>query len=305
MNNTYSHQFTIFTPTFNRGNLLVNAYNGLKKQSFKNFEWIIVDDGSTDNTESLVTNWTKENIIPIRYFKQENQGKHAAINFGVQEAKGEFFLIIDSDDYCVDNALEKFMSYWNDIPKEEISKFASIMSMCIDKNGKIIGDELPAQTIDIPFTDIYYRLKIKGDKWGFFLTNVLKEFPFPIIDNEKFITEALVWNRIALKYKTRFINEKLLVVAYQNDGLSSSSLKIRMENPLGAILYYKEFLSLPVNLIWKFRNYINYLRFSFHAKKQIFQQIIDINNCLLRICSVLALPVAYLMYINDNIKTNK
>lgn len=305
MNNIYSYQFTIFTPTFNRSHLLINVYDSLKKQSFKNFEWLIVDDGSTDNTENLVANWVKENTISIRYFKQENQGKHVAVNFGVQNAKGEFFLIIDSDDFCIDNALEKFISYWNNISETKKSEFAGIMSVCINKEGKTIGDEFPAQIIDVSFIDMYYRLKIKGDKWGFFLTNILKEFPFPVIDNENFITEALVWNRIALKYKTRFINEKLLVVAYQNDGLSSSSLKMRMKNPFGAILYYKEFISLPVSFIWKFRNYINYLRFSFHANKQIFQQITNINNHLLKIFTIIALPVAYFMYINDNIKINK
>lgn len=302
MNKKYQYQFTIFTPTFNRKRLLIKVYESLKIQSFKNFEWVIVDDGSTDNTEKLTKCWIKENLIPIRYFKQTNQGKHVAINLGVKQAKGEFFLIIDSDDYCVYNALEKLVFYWNKIPEEEIERFTGIMSTCMDKNRKIIGDGLPSQIIDTSIINICYKLKITGDKWGFFLTEILKKYPFPIIDNEKFITEALIWNRIALKYKMRFINEKLLVVNYQDDGLSSSSLKIRVKNPLGTILYYKEFISLPVSFIWKLRNYINYLRFSFHAKKQISKQIMIVNNHFLKISTLVTLPFAYFMYINDKIK---
>jgi len=302
MNNSYSFQFTIFTATFNRGHLLANLNNSLKTQSFKNFEWIIVDDGSTDNTENLVSGWIKENNIPIRYFKQKNQGKHVAINLGVREAKGEFFLIIDSDDYCVNNALEKFMFYRNTIPKEKINEFVGIMSVCKDKNGKTIGDEFPSQIIDTSIIDMCYRLKIKGDKWGFLKTEILKEYPFPIINNEKFLPEALVWNRIGLKYKIRFINEKLLVVEYQKDGLSSSSIKIRVKNPLGVTLYYKEFLSLPVSFMWKIRNLINYIRFSFHAKKNIIKQISCLDNFSLKLIYPILIPTAYFMYINDNKK---
>ena len=298
----YSCKFTVFTPTFNREKLLVNLYDSLKRQTFKNFEWLIVDDGSTDNTESLVKGWIKEKFVQIRYIKQKNQGKFIAINTGVQEALGELFLITDSDDYCEDNALEKFLFCWKNIPANKKTEFTGVMALCVDKNNQIIGDEFPTDIFDYSWIDLRFKFNIKGDKWGFYKTEILKEYPFPVIDNEKFLTEGLIWNRIGLKYKIRFINEKLLVVNYQKDGYSSHSLKLRMIYPLGAILYYKEFLSLPVNFIWKMRNFINYLRFSFHAKKNIFLQINIINNFWLKLISPIILFISYLFYIIDTTK---
>ncbi len=302
MSNKILYQFTVFTATFNRGHLLMNVYNGLKKQTFKDFEWIIVDDGSTDSTEKFVSAWIKENCIPIRYFKQENQGKQSAFNFGVQEAEGKFFLNIDSDDYCVDTALEKLIFYWQSIPETEQKEFSGIMSLCVDRNNQLIGDKFPKDIFDSSWIETFYVYNVKGDKWGFFKTEIFKKYPFPIINNEKFISEAIVFNRIGLQYKTRFINEKLLVVEYQKDGYSKSSLRLRMANPLGTLLYYKEFLSLPVNPAWKIRNFINYLRFSFHAKKNIFVQISCLAIVWLKIISPAIAPIAYYLYVMDNKK---
>jgi glycosyltransferase involved in cell wall biosynthesis len=296
MKSLHTHKFTVFTPTFNRKELLKPLYQSLKQQTFKDFEWLIVDDGSTDDTESLIFDWIKENLIPIRYFKQKNQGKHMAINLGVQQAKGEFFLIIDSDDYCVNDALERFVFYWNNIPEEKRNEFAGIMSNCKDVNGNIIGSELTCPIIDASIIDAYHKFKIRGDKCGFYLTEILKKYPFPIIDNEKFLTEALIWNRIGLKYKILFVNEKLFTKNYQSNGLSDLSLKLRVKNPLGAILYYQEFLSLPVSFKWKMRNFINYLRFSFHAKKNIFKQISLLNNLWLKLISPVFVIISYFIY---------
>lgn len=302
MNNSYSYKFTIFTATFNRSLLLVNVYESLKRQTFKDFEWLIVDDGSTDDTDNLVSVWLKEKIIPIRYIKQSNQGKHVATNLGVQKALGEFFLIVDSDDYFVDNALEKFIFYWEKIPAGQINSFSGIMANCVDKQGLLIGGKFPKDIFDEYFINTFYKFNVKGDKCGFFKTEILKEYPFPVIDNEKFLTEALVWNRISLKFKTRFINEELLIVNYQKDGLSGSSLKLRARYPLGAVLYYKEFISLPVSVLWKIRNLINYLRFSFHSGKNIFSQIFLLDNLFFKLISIILLPVSYFIYRSDIVK---
>lgn len=302
MNNIYSYKFTVFTATFNRGSLLVNVYESLKSQSFQDFEWLIVDDGSTDNTENLVSVWLEEKIIPIRYIKQLNQGKHVAINLGVQKAAGELFLMIDSDDYFVDNALEKFISYWEKIPAGKRISFSGIMANCVDQQGLLIGTKFPKDIFDESFINTFYRFNIKGDKCGFFKTEILKEYPFPVIDKEKFLSEALVWNRISLKFKTRFINEELLIVDYQKDGLSGSSLKLRVKYPFGAVLYYKEFVSLPVGILWKIRNLINYLRFSFHSKKNIFEQILILDNLFFKLISIILLPVVYFIYRADIVK---
>jgi glycosyltransferase involved in cell wall biosynthesis len=289
------YKFTVFTATYNRSHLLGRVYESLKKQTFKDFEWIIVDDGSSDKTEELVQSWIKEGNLSISFFQQKNSGKHVAINLGVSHAQGELFLILDSDDECFSNSLERLNSYWEKIPYEEKNNFSGIYGNCIDRNNQIIGSKFPSDLIDASFLDIYYKFNTKGDKWGFFRTDILKEYPFPVIEGEKFLTEAVVWNRIALKYKTRFINENFLLVEYQSNGLSGQSLNIRVKYPLGATLYYKEFFSMPVPLFWKIRGLLNYIRFSFHADLNLWQ-IVNIKNYF---WCVLFLPLSYLIYKND------
>jgi glycosyltransferase involved in cell wall biosynthesis len=296
------YKFTVFTATYNRSHLLGRVYESLKKQTFKDFEWIIVDDGSSDKTNELVQSWIKEGNLAISFFQQKNSGKHVAINLGVSRAQGELFLILDSDDECFSNSLEKLNFYWEKIPYEKKNSFSGVYGNCIDRNNQIIGSKFPSDLIDVSFLDIYYKFNIKGDKWGFFRTDILKEYSFPVIEGEKFLTEAVAWNRIALKYKTRFVNENFLLVEYQSNGLSGQSLKVRVKNPLGAALYYGEFLSMPIPVYWKIRGLLNYLRFSFHGNLNIFKQISKINHYFF---GLFLLPLGYIIYRNDLKKLRK
>ena len=130
--------------------------------------------------------------------------------------------------------------------------------------------------------------------------NVIEDFPFPVIEGEKFMPEAIVWNRISLKYKIFCVNDSLLRMRYQAGGLSSSSKKIRIKNPKGASLYYKEFVNLmSVSFGWKLRNIINYSRFSFHAKNSLSEQINGINSAIMKIILVLTLPLGFCFYLRD------
>jgi glycosyltransferase involved in cell wall biosynthesis len=302
MSNNYTYKFTVFTPTFNREAFLINIYESLKRQTFKDFEWLIIDDGSTDDTESLVQGFIEEKLFPLRYIKQDNKGKHVAINTALEKAAGELFVIIDSDDYCKDNALERLLFHWENIPEDRKDKFSGVMSLCADSNDHLIGKKFPVDIIDSTWLDIFFKYNVKGDKWGFIKTKVWREYPFPIIKGEKFLSEGLIWNRIGIKYNIRFVNEKLLTANYQFGGLSALSVKLRAKNPNGAILYYKEFLSLPVNFVWKIRNLINYLRFSFHSKNGILKQIFDLEVTILKIIAIFLIPLAYVVYRTDLIK---
>jgi len=263
---SYQYTFTVFTPTFNRAHTLHRPYESLLAQTFKDFEWLIVDDGSSDNTKALVMKWRQEAWFPIRYIWQENSGKHFAFNRGVREAYGELFLIIDSDDSCIPEALEQFKYYWDLIPAEKKGLFSGVTALCQDKQGNVVGDKFPFDIMDSNPIEINFKRKIAGDKWGFHKTEILRNYPFPEINSEKFIAEGIVWNRIALNYKLRFINQKLLRVYYDTDGLSASITRIRAHNPIGARLYYQEFLKLPLPTVYKIKNMINYIRFSFHGK---------------------------------------
>ena len=256
--------FTVFTPTYNRAHTLHRVYDSLIVQTFRNFEWIIVDDGSKDNTGELVKSWQRNAPFQIRYIYQENQGKHIAINIGVKEAKGELFLIFDSDDSCVPESLECFRFYWGKIPEEEKKYYSTISALCMDLNGKVIGEEYPAEIVDADSVWRQIMLRSSGDRWGANRTDVLKNFPFPEISGEKFIPEGIVWNRMSQLYKARFINKKLLIHEYREDGLTKSSIKIRADSPNGARLYYKELSDLDIPIGQKAKAFVNYIRFSFH-----------------------------------------
>ncbi len=292
----YSFQFTVFTPTYNRAHILHRVYDSLKAQTYRDFEWLIVDDGSTDNTQLLVEQWQKEADFHIRYIYQENAGKHVACNRAVHKAKGELFLTFDSDDACVPKALERFKYHWDSIPEHKRDKFSAVTALCVDQEGKLVGNTFPFDITDSNSIEIHTKYHLVGDKWGFQRTAVLKEFPFPEIQGEKFITEGIVWNRLSIKYQTRYVNEKLKIIEYLPDGLTASSVKTRTKNPVGARLYYQEYIRLNVPLKSKIKNFINYARFSFHAEIGI-KEIIDDSGG--EILAILLIPIGYLLYRKD------
>lgn len=263
---SYQYVFTICTATYNRAYTLYRVYESLKAQTYREFEWLVIDDGSTDNTGELVGQWQKEAEFPIRYIRQENKGKHGAWNRGVREAKGELFLLLDSDDACFPNALGRFKHHWDSIPENQRDKFSGVAALCINQQGKLVGNEFPFDVFDSNSFEIRTKHQVFGEKWGFNRTEVMKRFPFPEISGEKYMISSMVWNRISLSYKTRFVNEKLRIY-YQGmtDSITKSSVKLRAKNPKGARLYYQEYTKLNISLKWKVKNLINYVRFSFHA----------------------------------------
>ena len=271
---------TVFTPTYNRGNLLNRLYQSLCRQNYKEFEWIIVDDGSLDDTSSIV------NIIQdkhpcgdfsILYYKKENGGKHTAVNTGVQKAHGDLFFIADSDDILPPNALQTVAVVW-----EQTKYDNSIGGICgFDgdiNDGSLIGTGFPKEVhllnielsnhinigyIDATTRDVRFKLKVDGDMKEVFRTSVLREFPFPEIKGERFCPEVLVWNRIASKYKLRHINKIIYLVEYQQDGITSAITRSRMNSPIASTMTYAEMLDYNISLRWKIRSAINYWRFKY------------------------------------------
>lgn len=257
---------TVFTPTYNRAQLLPRLYESLCAQTCTEFEWLVVDDGSTDNTEEVVENFIKsaQKNFPIRYIKKENGGKHTAINVGVKEANGELFLIADSDDKLPENAIADIAEVYETI--KDNSEYAGVCGLDKDFNGKIIGSGLPQEIIDTNSLDIRYRFGITGDLKEVFRTEVMRKFAFPETNGERFCPEALVWNRIAYKYKLRFFNKAVYSVEYQQGGLTANIVRIRMKSPMASMMTYAEMTRYPsVPLMQKMRAAINYWRFRFCA----------------------------------------
>lgn len=232
---------TVFTPTFNREKLLNQLYNSLLNQTFKDFEWLIVDDGSTDNTKELIEKFISENKICIRYFYKENGGKHRAINKGIDTAEGNLFIIVDSDDYLTYDALETINEYEKKINSNDI---AGVCGLKGKNKEALIGTTFEGSEIDIYNYD-RKKYKISGDKAEAYYTQILKKYKFPEYDGEKFINEALVWNKIALDgYKLKYFNKIIYLCDYLDDGLTKNIDKILENNPIGFKEYINQLLMI-------------------------------------------------------------
>jgi glycosyltransferase involved in cell wall biosynthesis len=259
--------FTVVTPTFNRAALLQEAHRSLLDQQGPSFEWIVVDDGSTDGTGALVAELAARSPFPVHYVWQENAGKHTAVNRGVALASGELVAILDSDDALVTDGLAVLWEAWEGIAPSDRRGFAGVAGHKGLSDGSRVGDPLPATTVDASMFDLRVRLGVQGDKFEVFRRDVLEAFPFPT-DLGRFVTEALVWNRISRHYRHRWIDRVVAIVEYQGGGLSDHSVRLRADSWRAARLFYLEAAAmgpgLPVR--YRLRANANYVRFSLHGR---------------------------------------
>ena len=271
---------TVFTPAYNRAKFLPRVYESLCRQTYKDFEWVIVDDGSVDDTRSVVeqfsvlgfefsgnltqplnTQHSTLNTNSIRYYYQENGGKHRAINRGVKEAKGELFLILDSDDTLPERSLEWINHYYQQI-KDDAS-FGGVCGYMAHHDGTVIGHGNDDEVLDANSIEMRYQYHILGDMLEVFRTSVMREIPFPDIPGEKFVPEALVWNRIACKYRLRVFHEVVYYRDYLDGGLTDKIVIIRMTSPIASMMTYAELNSYQIPFVSKVKAAINYWRFRF------------------------------------------
>ena len=260
---TMKHPFiTILTPTYNRASLLPRLFDSLLRQTNKAFEWIVVDDGSTDDTREVVANLKEKcgGAFPMGYVYKANGGKHMAINIGAERARGELLFIADSDDLLTDDALETVANSWHDISDDK--SFAGIAGLDITMDTReVIGSGLPQEHIDCNAIDIRYRHHVTGDMKEVFRTEVLREFPFPEFAGERFCPEQLVWFRMARRYRLRYINKPIYIADYQPDGITAGITRARMRNPSASMLTYAELTECPVPFLVKVKAAINFWRF--------------------------------------------
>ena len=252
-------KFTIFTPTFNRKELLEKLYKSLQKQTFKDFEWLIVDDGSADGTKEKVEEFLSEKKLDIKYYFKENGGKQRAYNFATDKANGEIFICLDSDDEYVENGLETILKYWKKYEKN--NNIAGMGYLSIYPNREVIGSSFPEKEMISTQFDIYNKYEVKGDKGLMFRTEIIKKYKFPVFDDEKFITEAVVYNRICEKYKMVYVNEKIEIKEYQEDGLTAKYNNLLLRNPKGQALYHNEINSQNLSFKQKVLNNAVYYKF--------------------------------------------
>ncbi len=285
---------SIFTPTFNRVKQLERLYYSLCAQTYKDFSWIIVDDGSTDDTRLVVKSWEKENILNIHYYRQSNGGKQRAYNKGISNSIGEIFICIDSDDTYVDSALEKIIRVWESIERKDEVIAISYLSMTQD--GELIGTRFPNVEYGHHF-DIHNNHSVYGDKGMAFHIPKLKKFRFPVFEGEKFTTEALLYNRMSVRYKTRYINECLEIKEYLKGGLSDKYKNLLIGNPKAAALYYREHSFHPLTIKQIFKSRTNHIRYELHAKQ--YRLVYSRNSIRDNLLGLLCLPLSYYLYFRD------
>ena len=201
---------TVFTPTYNRAGVLHRVYDSLIQQTYRDFAWLIVDDGSKDDTKAVVEKFINESPFPIQYVYQENQGKHMAINKAVSMTDTELFIIADSDDAFTPNAIARLVEAWDSIEEEQKKDYKGIICRCFDSDTKEPIGTFPAKQFDSNDVDGYFKHNLAFEKWMLLRTDVMKEFPFPGQGlGLKFFPETVVWQRMGRKYKTRYIDDAL------------------------------------------------------------------------------------------------
>ena len=259
---------TVFTPAFNRAHTLVRTYASLCRQTCMDFEWLIIDDGSTDNTSELVKGWMAEGKVSIRDIYQENQGMHGAHNTAYRNIHTELNTCIDSDDYMPDNAVERIVDFWQ---KNKADKYAGIIGLDIDEAGNVIGKGFPESLKETTLRGYYENLNGAGDKKQVYRTDVVLKYPeFPIFEGEKYVGLTYKYHCIDEDYKLLVLNEPLAVVEYQNDGSTRGMWKQYWNNPMGFAFYRKYEMVHTKSVKRKFMENIHYVSHSIRSKNKRF-----------------------------------
>ncbi|QNF26199.1 glycosyltransferase family 2 protein [Metabacillus elymi] len=282
-------KLTVFTPTYNRAYCLHVCYESLQSQTNKEFIWLIIDDGSTDNTQELVEQWKREGVVEIRYIKQENQGMHGAHNTAYEHIDTELNVCIDSDDYMPVDAVEKILSFWEEHGNDQVS---GVIGLDAFKNGEVIGTKMPEHLKKSTLFELYNKQGVIGDKKLVYRTELTKEYPYPIFENEKYVGLAYKYHKLDEEYPMLLMNEVLCIVEYLPDGSSLNMLKQYRVNPKGFAFYRKELMKLPFSdMKFKFRQAIHYVSSSLISKNRSF-----IKESPLKILTLFATPLGLFLY---------
>lgn len=286
----YKYRVTVLTPTYNRCGLLSKLYRSLCAQTAQCFQWIVVDDGSTDETENYIKSLNTSNF-EITYLKKENGGKHTALNYAHSYIEGEMVVIVDSDDYLLPDAVQTIEEEWQMYRnKQEIGVMSYLRGT---ETGEIFSKKHSKDFyID---DDIHYRVngRVKGDRCEVVRTDLFKQYPFPVFCREKFMSEGWLWNTLALKYKTVYRNKVLYVCEYLEGGLTKTGRSLRMHCPLGMMEACKSFFVPHVRSEIQCKEMLLFWVYGLCAGYS-YNKIAELSGRPVRM--YLCLPVGYLLY---------
>lgn len=279
---------TVFTLTYNRAYCLNRCYESLLRQKCRDFEWLVVDDGSTDNTKEIVEQWQKEGHIPIRYIYKKNGGMHSGYNTAFDNIFTELAVSIDSDDYMTDNAVELIITFWS---KNKDERYAGIVGLDITVDGKVVGKPLPNQK-SLKVYDYYNRLKGSGDKKMVYRPEVIRPYKSPEYQGERLFPTCYKYFLVDLNYDMLVMNEPLCVVEYMPDGYTQNIIKTYKKN-LNSYIYYRKFILTYPNATFahKYRFAAHYIAECFLKKEKTWW-----SDCPSKGVVFLALPVGIGLY---------
>lgn len=280
-------KITIFTPSYNRIDTLPRLYHSLIQQTNQDFCWQIVDDGSTDQTESLVQAWIEEKKISMGYFKQANRGKSMAHNKGVELTETELFVCVDSDDYLADCAVEEIIQCWSDAKKSDVGilayKASEEKSVTKIKKGKN-GDRTTLK-------NAYDRLGLAGDTMLVFRTDVIKKYPFPYFEGEKFVPEGYLYDKVDQEGPLILLTKPLYICEYLDGGYTSNMAKLLKSNPRGYFAFLIQRLRIDKTPKDKFLDSVRYVAM---AKAH---HMPAVRSAVYPIYALLAYPAGLLFYL--------
>ncbi len=287
---------TIFTPTYNRAYCLNDCYESLKVQTCKDFIWLIIDDGSTDDTRQKVAVWKEEGDVDISYCFQENKGMHAAHNKAYELIDTELNVCIDSDDYMPRDAVEKIIQHWKRYGNSSVS---GIMGLDSNRNGTIIGTAFPEELKQSTLFHLYHKHGVTGDKKLVYRTELTKRYPYPLFEGEKYVGLAYKYHMLDKDYELLLMNEVLCCVEYLSDGSSQNMLSQYLKNPQGFAFYRKELMKLPfASPLFKFRQAVHYVSSSLISRNGQF-----LKETPLKTITLLAVPLGITLYGYITLKT--
>lgn len=254
---------TILTPAYNRRHLLPRLYESILRQDVPegSFEWLVIDDGSTDDTATYLSELAESHPGFIRFETTPNGGKHRALNRGAILARGEWVMVVDSDDWLFDDAVCTALSETNSLRNDPT--VALIAGLLAIENG-FLQNEFAVQENPCRFTD-WISAQPKFDFCPIFRANVLKEHPFPEVPGENFMAESWQYHRVAHSYLTMFVNKYVVHAEYQPDGLSTKNTLLRMRSPISAMLVYEEIARSLLPSRFRGRAALNFWRYRWHA----------------------------------------
>lgn len=295
--------FTVFTPTFNRAHTLHRVFDSLQAQTSRDFEWLVIDDGSTDDTPALMARYQSEATFSVRYLREPHRGAHHVHNLALREAQGQFSIKLDSDDGCVPEALARLQHHWENIPATMRESFSGVTALCRDQNGQLVGSRFPSDPLDCSAAELEYRYKVRGEKWGFLRVDVLRQYPYPEDVPGNFIPESYIWCQVSKHYQTRHINEELRIYWMDAPSLVHGPASPRT-NAEGHRLMFKMVLNLesgwfftaPLRLL---RAAAQYSRFAFLSGVGFAPQFRALKSTGGRLLLLAAWPVGFFLWQRD------